>query len=423
MVDMMHPQKKTTFKLLMGGMAGNFLEWFDFAIYGFFAVTIGKNFFPKEDPVAQVIATFGIFAIGFLMRPLGGILLGYIGDRYGRQRAMLISIAAMAIPTFLVGVLPTYAAIGLAAPIMLLLLRMIQGLSVGGEYTTSIIYMVEHCNPKRRGLVGSFASLGTNAGILLGSAFGSLLAASMSAEDLLTWGWRIPFLCGLFLGFAGFLIRRNPHGDAFKSNETHNPLKMAWREHRKVIAQVAGLSMMTAVVFYLVFVYVVTWLETVDNISPAHSLEINTISLLVLLVAIVTAGALSDRLNPRLILMTAAGLTAIFAWPLFWLMHSESMVHASLGQIGFAILLGSYLGVQPAYMVQVIPPAVRCTAAGFSYNVTLGVAGGFTPMVAAWMVARLHDDLSPAYMIIVAALISFYALWTMRNRVVIEVAF
>ena len=165
----------STTRLLAGGIIGNTLEWFDFAVYGFFAVIIGKNFFPKEDPVAQVIAAFGIFAVGFMMRPLGGILIGFIGDRYGRQRAVLISVGAMAIPTFLVGVLPTYAAIGLAAPLLLLLLRMVQGLSVGGEYTTSIVYMVEHCNPKHRGLVGSLACVGSVAGILLGSALGGLI--------------------------------------------------------------------------------------------------------------------------------------------------------------------------------------------------------------------------------------------------------
>jgi len=164
----------STPKLLAAGIAGNLLEWFDFAIYGFFAVTIGKLFFPDADPVAQVIASFGVFAVGFLMRPVGGVVLGHIGDKHGRQTAMVISVAAMAIPTFLVGVLPTYATLGIAAPILLLLLRMVQGLSVGGEYTTSIIYMIEHTDKHKRGLIGSFAAFGAIGGMLLGSGFGAV---------------------------------------------------------------------------------------------------------------------------------------------------------------------------------------------------------------------------------------------------------
>lgn len=407
----------STTKLLAGGIIGNMMEWFDFAVYGFFAVIIGKNFFPKEDPVAQVIAAFGVFAVGFMMRPLGGILIGFIGDRYGRQRAMLISVAAMAIPTFLVGALPTYAVLGIAAPALLLLFRMIQGLSVGGEYTTSIVYMVEHSSPKHRGLVGSLACVGAVVGILLGSALGSILASSMSAEALQVWGWRIPFLCGILIGLAGFVLRRDKSTDlAVSPKVTHNPLKMALYEHRGVMAQVAGLSMLTAVMFYLVFVYLVSWMEVVDAISPAHSMAINTGSMLVIIPAMMISGALSDKFNPRVMMMIAAGLIVVCAWPLFWVMQSHDTLHIMLGQTGLALLFGAYFGVAPAYMVRVIPPEVRCTAAGFSYNMTLGFAGGLTPVFATWLVSELGDNLSPSYMVIVAALISFYSLWTMRDR-------
>lgn len=250
-------------RLLIAGIIGNLLEWFDFAIYGFFAVTIGKLFFPAQDPVAQVISAFGIFAIGFLMRPIGGVLLGYIGDKHGRHTAMLISVAAMAIPTFLVGVLPTYATLGVAAPIILLILRMVQGLSVGGEYTTSVVYMVENSPPSRRGFAGSFAVSGAVLGILIGSSFGALLATLLTAEQLQAWGWRVPFWCGLVLGLSGIWLRRGndsiaPHTPHTPS--TANPLKTAWHNHRQVMLQVSGLSMVNAVVFYLVFVFVVSWL-------------------------------------------------------------------------------------------------------------------------------------------------------------------
>ena len=168
-----------TRRVILAGAIGNVLEWYDFAVYGYFATAIGRAFFPKEDPVAQVLAAFGIFAVGFLMRPVGGALLGHIGDKFGRRTALTISVAAMAIPTFLVGVLPGYAVLGVAAPILLTVLRMIQGLSVGGEYTTSVVFMVEHAPPGRRGTIGAMACCGAIGGILLGSATGAILAQSM----------------------------------------------------------------------------------------------------------------------------------------------------------------------------------------------------------------------------------------------------
>src|SRR5262245_36703561 len=183
-----------TKRIIAAGAIGNVLEWYDFAVYGYFAAAIGRTFFPSEDQVAQVLAAFGIFAVGFLMRPVGGALIGYIGDRLGRRAALTFSVAAMAIPTFLVGVLPGYQPLGIAAPILLTLLRMIQGLSVGGEYTTSIVFMVEHAKPGSRGLIGAIGCCGAVGGILAGSATGAALASVMSEADLESWGWRIPFM-------------------------------------------------------------------------------------------------------------------------------------------------------------------------------------------------------------------------------------
>ena len=400
-------------RVIFAGMAGNLLEWFDFAIYGFFAVIIGKLFFPEQDPVAQVIAAFGVFAVGFLMRPIGGMLLGHIGDRHGRDVAMMISVAAMAIPTFLVGVLPTYATLGLAAPILLLILRMIQGLSVGGEYTTSIIYMVERAPKNRRGFVGSFAVLGSVGGMLLGSAVGALLAAVLTAEQLQSWGWRLPFFMGLLLGLAGLYLRRqSPSGAAPEATRPASPLIIALRDHWPVMLRVSGLSMVNAVAFYLLFVYLVSWLQLVDGIAPARALEINTVSMLLLLPVMLMSGWLSDRIGGKILLMGSSFLIAVLAWPLFWLMHSDSWVSIQLAQMAFALILGTFLGAQPAYMVNMIAKEVRCSATGLAYNVTLGVAGGLSPMAATWLVHRSHDDLSPAYLIIAAALISLLSLVT-----------
>src|SRR5256714_2617880 len=196
-------------KVIAAGMIGNVLEWYDFAIYGYFATQIGRQFFPHEDPIAQLLSAFGVMAIGYLVRPAGGALIGHIGDRFGRRAALMISVVGMAVPTCLIGLLPGYATLGLLAPVALTLLRMVQGLSVGGEYTSSMVFLVEHAPPGRRALMGSLASCGAGAGTLLGSAIGATFAASMSTAALESWGWRIPFLLGLIGGIAGYFLRRH----------------------------------------------------------------------------------------------------------------------------------------------------------------------------------------------------------------------
>ena len=187
-------ESSDTRRVIAAGAIGNVLEWYDFAVYGYFAAAIGRAFFPKEDAVAQVLSAFGIFAVGYLMRPVGGALVGHIGDKFGRRAALSFSVMAMAIPTFIVGLLPGYATLGIVAPILLTLLRMIQGLSVGGEYTTSVVFMVEHAPTGRRGLIGALGCCGAVGGILLGSATGAILSAIVVPEAMAQWGWRIPFL-------------------------------------------------------------------------------------------------------------------------------------------------------------------------------------------------------------------------------------
>jgi len=311
--------RSSTARVIGAGVIGNLLEWYDFAIYGFFAAQIGHAFFPVEDKVAQILSAFGIFAIGYVMRPLGGLVTGYIGDCFGRRAALTFSVAAMAVPTFLVGVLPDYHTLGIMAPVLLTLLRVVQGLSVGGEYTTAMVFLVERAPAGRRGLMGAICSSGADLGALLGSATGTVLAASMSAEDLAAWGWRLPFLLGLFVGLAGFALRRGLE-EIPVSVDGQPAMVAAVRHELPLLLRLCGLSVFLAVGYYLMFLYIVSWLQTADGIAPDHALAINTVSILGLLFACLFAGWLSDHIGRRKVMllgMAGAGrrLAAVLAAP------------------------------------------------------------------------------------------------------------
>jgi MFS transporter, MHS family, proline/betaine transporter len=405
----------STRRMIAAGAIGKVLEWYDFAVYGYFAAAIGRAFFPSEDRVAQVLAAFGIFAVGFFMRPVGGALIGHIGDRLGRRAALTFSVAAMAIPTFLVGVLPGYQTLGIAAPILLTLLRMIQGLSVGGEYTTSIVFMIENASPGRRGVIGAIGCCGAVGGILAGSATGAALASVMSESALESWGWRIPFILGLVVGLAGFFLRRGMQEEFRAAKTGRPPFLAALRDHRPLLLRLAALSAFNSVGFYLMFVYLVSWLQLVDGLAPARALGINTVSMAVLLPLMLAMAWLSDRVGRRPVLLGATAFAVVAAWPLFWLMHSTDPAVVLLGQLGFVLSVGTFIGCQPALMVETVPAEVRCTVIALGYNVTLGVIGGLSPLVATWLVERTGNDYSPAFLIVAAAAVSFVALLSFKE--------
>src|SRR5262245_57149458 len=243
-------------RLIAAGTAGNVMEWYDFAVYGYFAATIGRHFFPSSDATTSLIAAFGVFAAGFLMRPLGGVVFGHIGDHVGRTAALTISVLAMAIPTFLIGILPGHATLGATAAVLLVLLRMIQGLSVGGEYTTSIVFLVEGAGRNHRGFAGSWSGFGAVGGILLGSAVGAAVAQILPSDDVQSWGWRLPFLAGLFVGLAGLFVRRHiPEVSKPKGHECkRSPVWEALQSHWRVILRIALLNVINGVGFYIAFV-------------------------------------------------------------------------------------------------------------------------------------------------------------------------
>ena len=408
-------KSRQTLRVIAAGTIGNVLEWYDFAIYGYFATAIGRQFFPHEDPVAQLLSAFGVFALGYLMRPVGGALIGHIGDRLGRRAALTLSVAAMAIPTFLIGLLPGYATLGLLAPIALTLLRMVQGLSVGGEYTSSMVFLVEGAPEGRRGLMGALTSCGACGGILLGSAVGAGFAAMMPTAALESWGWRIPFLLGLVVGIAGYFLRRHVLDTVPTEPRKRAPIVETLHDHWRIVVGFAGLSVFNAVGFYVSFVYLVSWLQTADGIAPARALEINSISMALLLPLMIATGILSDRIGRKPVLLVATALGFVGAVPAFWLLNHHSVLLAFLGQLVLVVTIGTYGGTQPSIMVEAAPASVRCTAVALGYNICLGVIGGLTPLAATWLVSRTGDEISPAFLIMAAAAVTFATILRFRQ--------
>lgn len=358
-------------QIVVAGIVGNVMEWYDFAVYGYLAPTLGRHFFPSKDAVASVLA--------------------------------------MAVPTFLIGVLPDRAQIGVAASAVLVVLRLVQGLSVGGEYAASVVFLVEGAAPDRRGLMGSWGGFGGIAGILLGSAVGALISSVLSADAFYAWGWRVPFVLGLGVGLTGLLIRRRlPQMSARPGPEQPpgSPIVEAFRTQWRAMLGVAGGNVLNAVGFYLVFVYVVTYLRQIVDVRAAEALDINTLNMVILLLVMPAAGTLSDRLGRKPLLLGSALGMLVLAWPLFWLIHHPTFGTMLIGQMGFAVLIGLFLGVLPATMVEAFPARVRCSALALGYNVCLGVIGGTTPMAVTYLIARSHDDLSTAFYLMLAAAIS-----------------
>jgi MFS transporter, MHS family, proline/betaine transporter len=289
-------------RVISASLIGNVMEWYDFGIYGYFAVAIGASFFPAADRTSSTLAAFAVFAVGFLARPLGGVLFGHVGDRIGRKRALTASVALMAVPTVLIGLLPTHAQIGALTGAALVFLRLLQGLAVGGEFTSSIAYAVEHADARHRGRDGSWMAVGSIVGILLGSAVGALMSIVMPADTLSAWGWRIPFLLGVVVGVVGFWLRRRlpetplaPRGPGRERPPILLAIETEWRTMLRIVL----LCLPNGVAFYTLFVFVVSYLQTFVHVPEREALEVNTISMIGFLGWILLGGALSDRAQAR----------------------------------------------------------------------------------------------------------------------------
>jgi len=406
---------------IVAGLIGNVMEWYDFALFGYFVPYISASFFPSDNATSSLLETWAVFAGGFLMRPLGGAVFGYIGDRIGRRWVLMLSVILMAIPTFVLGVLPTYAQIGIAASLLLVAVRLIQGLSVGGEFSGSVTYMVETAPQNRRGLAGSWANVGSTVGLLLGSGAATLVTTFSSQHFAETWGWRIPFLVGLLLGIYALLqVRKLHEGHIDHRDESHksrSPLKEAFTKDKmrtfKALAFTAGYG----VSFYIPLVYLPNYIQRNTHMSLDAAMQINTIGTAMMLVLIPIAGWVSDRFIRRTHFLAAGFfLLAILSYPLFQLVQSGEYVQVLAAQLIFAVLIVFPLGAAPALLVELFPTDDRLTGYSVAFNIGIGVVGGTTPMIATWLIDATSVISAPAFYLSVLSLVAVTSLLMMKDR-------
>lgn len=412
----------------IASIIGNVLEWYDFAVFGYLAPIISCQFFPSEDKMAALIKTFGVFAIGYVIRPLGGIIFGQIGDRYGRKKALIASVAMMAIPTTLVGCLPTYAQVGILAPILMLALRILQGFSVGGELIGSISYLVEVAPPNRRGYLGSWSLFSAVTGILLGSIAGVIVHSIIPADALRAWGWRLPFLAGLIIGITGTWMRRSmvespEFLDAAKTGLIQRaPLIEALRTAPGKIFQVLLMNMVMGTGLYMLFLWMPTYLQNILHPPVPHALLINSIAMLLLICVMPFAGWLSDKTGRRPVLLTAALGMGITVYPLFLLIDRGDPLMVFFAQCIFSIWVGALYGVMPATMGELFPANMRYSAMGLGYNTAFAFFCGTAPMVSTYLIKTTGIITAPAIYLMVLVLIGLPAYILLKTGKTVRLA-
>ena len=399
----------------LGGVVGNVLEWYDFAVFGFFAPIIGVNFFPGEDRLAGMIKAFGVFAAGYLMRPLGGIFFGWIGDRLGRKTALMISVLMMAMPTTLLGCLPTYATWGVKASVLLVLIRLVQGVSVGGELIGSVSFVIENAPRERRGFIGSWTLVSAVGGMILGSAVAGLLHAFMEPAALSAWGWRIPFWGGFLVGVFGLWMRsglsETPDFECLRQNNEvcEHPVGEAMRNYLGRMFHLAALAASTSGGFYMLFIWWPSYLSQIIKPAVPHALFINTLAMLAFMVLSVGAGYLSDKAGRKPVMAASALGLAALCYPLFVFTDYGTFGAALWAQLVFALLLCGSQGALPSAMVEMFPPRVRFTTVALGYNLGMGLVGGTSPLIATWLIEKTGNLAAPAYYLILLGLVSFVA--------------
>ncbi len=408
-------------RAIVGASIGNTVEWFDFATYNFLAVTLAVVFFPPGNPTAALLSTFAIFAAAFFVRPLGGLFFGPLGDRLGRQRVLATVIILMSLSTFVIGLLPPYATIGVWAPLLLVVARCVQGFSAGGEFGGASTFLAEYSPDERRGFLVSWLEFSTLIGFVLGSTLVLFLTTVLPEDAMISWGWRIPFLLAGPLGIVGLYIRlRLEDTPEFRALEetgevSQSPFRETLVENWKQILQVGGLVIIQNIGFYVVLSYMTTYFQDPLGFSPTAASLSTTITLLVGMALIPPLGALSDRVGRKPLLLASCIGYVVLTYPLFLLLNMGNLVAAVAAQVALGALLAVFISTSIAALTELFPTRVRYGGFSIGYNFSVAIFGGSSPYLAQYLVSTTGDPLSPAFIVIGGAIATLLVVLTVRE--------
>ncbi|MCW1983337.1 MHS family proline/betaine transporter-like MFS transporter [Xanthomonas arboricola] len=405
---------------------GNAMEWFDFGVYGYLAVTLGQVFFPSSNPTAQLIATFATFTVAFLVRPIGGMVFGPLGDRYGRQKVLAATMILMALGTFSIGLIPSYAQIGLWAPALLLLARLLQGFSTGGEYGGAATFIAEYATDRNRGLMGSWLEFGTLGGYIAGAATVTALHMALSQAQMLDWGWRVPFLVAGPLGLLGLYMRmkleETPAFRAYTEQSEQRERETAGqglmtllRLHWPQLLKCVGLVLVFNVTDYMLLTYMPSYLSVTMGYAESKGLLLIILVMLVMMPLNVVGGMFSDKLGRRPMIIGACAALFALAIPCLLLIGSGSDVLIFTGLMLLGLALVCFTSSMPSTLPALFYTPVRYSALSIAFNVSVSLFGGTTPLVTAWLVERTGDPLVPAYYLMGAAAIGLVTMLFVRE--------
>jgi MHS family proline/betaine transporter-like MFS transporter len=405
--------------VLLSVVVGSMLEWYDFGVYGFLTSVIAKVMFPADDPTASLLLSVGAFGVGFLTRPLGALVFGVLADRKGRKLALLLSFGLMGVATFAIGLIPPFAALGVAAPLLVVFARLLQGLAAGGAMGGATAMLTEYAPPGRAGYFASWQAASQAGALMLGALAAATVSALVSPAELNAWGWRVPFFASAVILPLGLYIRRRVEDpDAFvrEDRNASSPLKLLWRTHRSAVARGFGITIIWTVSTYFFFVYVPLYAHTVLKLPMSTTLFSNSLALALMLGISPVAGHLSDRVGRHTLMIAAALAIVLLIRPGFgFLMNHPQAAALATFQAVSAVLAALFIGPAPAAIAELFPISVRSTGMGIAYNFSVTVFGGFAPLIATSLIARTGNPLSPTWYVMFSCGLSLLTLLLTRR--------
>lgn len=400
---------------------GHIVEYYDFAVYALLAPVFAHIFFPSQDHVAALLSTFAVFGVSYVVRPLGGIVFGHLADKAGRRVTLAVVILLMSCATTAVGLLPSHQSIGVAAPVLLVVCRCLQGLSTGGEYGGSASFVAESAPPGRRGFYTSWIMASTAIGLTLGAVVGVLITSVVPRDVITGWGWRIPFLIALPLGIVGLYVRlkldESPEFTALSRSARIRkvPVVDAIRLYHRSIVHIFGLVLLLTVSFYVVFVYLTTYLNAFVGVPLTRALPASIAAFVFLFALTPVFGRLSDRIGRKRVLMAGAIAEIVVAYPAFLLFRQGSFGAIALAYAVLGASHATYLGPLTAALTEQFPPELRAAGLGIGYNLPVSVFGGLAPLVLTYLISTTHVAMMPAFYIIGSAAVTLAAVLTLKE--------